>query len=187
MNRREFGKLAGTGALVLASGASVTMTGCNPITDLENWIPVALAALSGIVKILGVSNPIIALIQAAFAALLAALQNYKAGTGPISDVANAVSDVETSFQNFFASLNIPAALLNTIEALGTVILSTLQGFANLVLGTTTASMVYKLAGRTVAFTPQKRTIRRFKKDYNAAAVAGGHPEIEMKLGFWEKF
>jgi hypothetical protein len=111
----------------------------------------------------------------------------RAPDGPISDVANAVSDVETSFQNFFASLNIPAALLNTIEALGTVILSTLQGFANLVLGTTTASMVYKLAGRTVAFTPQKRTIRRFKKDYNAAAVAGGHPEIEMKLGFWEKF
>ena len=191
MNRREFSKTVGTGALVLATGGMAVTDGCswgNVIADLKNWIPIALSALSSILKILSINNPIITLIQAGFAALLAAITNYQAGTGVLSDVTNAITDIEQNFQNFFASLNVPQGLLNTIEGIGTIILSTLQAFTNeLNPAGTTASATFKVGGRVTSFTPQKRTIQQFKNDYNTAVVAGGHPEISMKVGFWEKF
>jgi hypothetical protein len=190
MNRREFSKTVGTGALVLATGGMAVTDGCswgNVIADLKNWIPVALSALSSILKILSLNNPIITLIQAGFAALLAAIQNYQSGTGILSDITNAAADIEQQFANFFASLSVPAPLLVIIEAMANVILSTLEAFVSKIGGTTTLSRTYKLGQLPMTVVPKYRTIRAFKKDWNSAVVTNGHPEFEMKLGFWEKF
>src|SRR5271154_3303840 len=96
LSRRKF---ASSLALAfVAFSSSVGLTGCSAIADLEAWIPVALTAVSQIVKLLGpiVPAPVaaaIVLIQAAFSALLTTLQNYKKGTSVLSDIANAIAAV----------------------------------------------------------------------------------------------
>jgi hypothetical protein len=181
LTRRAFAVSSSKAIFAVILGASM-LTGCSAVTDLENWIPVALSAVSAIVKLLGpiVPAPVAAtimLISAGFSALLTALQNYKAGTGILADVTNAIAAVESAFSSFFASLNVPAALLNTIEGLAAIILSTLQAFANELGSSTTASAT--LSGGKVAYTPEKRSVSKFRKDWNAEAVKDGVPEARI--------
>lgn len=167
---------------LLAAGAGAAMVplgGCSAVTDLENWIPVALSAVAAIVKLLGpmVPAPVaatIVLIQAGFSALLTALQNYKAGSGVLANVSNAIAAVESAFASFFASLNVPADLLATIEGLGAILLSTIQAFANEINPASTAVSA-TLMGAKVAYTPQKRSVSKFRSDWNTEAVKDGYP------------
>jgi hypothetical protein len=162
---------------------SMALTGCSAVTDLENWIPVALTAVSAIVKLLGpvVPAPVavaITLIQAGFSALLTAIQNYKAGTGVLSDIANAIAAVESAFQGFFASLSIPSGLLATIEGLASIIISTIQAFGNEITPTSvTASLT--VGGAHLAVTPVKRDLRKFKADWNAECLKDGAPSARI--------
>lgn len=184
MNRREFNKAVSFAGLALVTGGSIALTGCNAVTDLENWIPVALTSVAAITKLLGavVPGPVtaaIALITSGLSALLTALKNYKAGTGVLSDVANAINDVENAFANFFSSLSVPTALLNTIEGLANILISTLEGFANSIIPSTQRRPQFKLAGNTMTVNPVKRSIAKYRSDWNAECATLGHPEAEI--------
>jgi hypothetical protein len=187
MNRRSFAKSLSTGFfLLLAFGSTVFLGGCNAVSDLENWIPVGLTALAAIVKLLGPLVPpqvaaAIAIVQAAFSAVLTAIKNYKAGTGVLSDIANAIAAVESAFQSFFASLNVPQSLLDIIEGLGEIIISTIQGFANEIGPAPVATAVAVSIGgnKTFSVKPAKRSLKQFKHDWNAQCVKFGHPESQL--------
>lgn len=181
--RRQFAGTLSKAALGLfAFSATFALTGCNAVTDLENWIPVGLTAVSQIVKLLGpiIPAPVtaaVALIQAGFAAVLTAIQNYKAGSGVLADIINGVSAVESAFSSFFASLNVPSALLDTIEGLAAIILSTIQAFAASI--TPGPAPVAAVNGKAVAVTPKKRSVKQFKSDWNSECKLAGHPEAEL--------
>jgi hypothetical protein len=170
-------------ALFFALGSSMLVTGCSAVTDLENWIPIALASVAMIVKLLGPIVPapvavIIAAIQVGFSDLLTAIQNYKAGTGVLSDISNAITDIETSFASFFAALNVPAALLATIEGLAQLIMSTIQWFANKIspASTTTSAVIM---GTKITYAPVKRSPAQYKSAWNTECVAMKHPEVRL--------
>jgi hypothetical protein len=183
MNRRNFATSIMKWAMVaLFVPVTFMAQGCSAVTDLENWIPVALTAVSQIVKLLGpvVPAPVsaaIAVIQAAFAALLTTLQNYKKGTSVLSDISNAIAAVEAAFQSFFSTLGVPSGLLSTIEGLAAIILSTIQAFASEIAPTPPAMMA--INGHAVPVTPKKRSVKTFRADWNAQCVSSGHPEAEL--------
>lgn len=180
--RRFFQKF---GALVATVALAPYLVGCSALTDLKAWIPIALAAVAAIVKLLGPVVPlpvsaIITLIQAGFAALLAAIESYQSGKGVLADITNAIAAIEAHFQSFFAALNVPLALLNLIEGLTSIILSTIQAFANeLSPGTTTTGTTARVGGHTIAITPKKRNVAQFRSAFNAECVSGGHPEAQL--------
>jgi hypothetical protein len=182
MNRRSFATGTAKWLMIALFAPTILMTGCNAITDLENWIPVALTAVSQIVKLLGPLVPpqvtaAIAVIQAAFAALLTAIQNYKSGSGVLADIANAISAVESAFSSFFASLNVSSTLVATIEGLAAIIISTIQAFAN-EIGPAPPAML-AVNGKAVPVTPKKRSVKQFKSDWNAECASLGHPEAKL--------
>ena len=189
LTRRKFAEVISIGLMArlafttFALGTSAMLGGCNAVTDLENWIPVALTSVAAIVKLLGPLVPapvsaIIVLIQAGFSALLTALQNYKAGTGVLSDITNAITAVESAFSSFFQALSVPQGLLNIIEGLAGILLSTISAFANEINPSST-KVSASLMGSQIAYTPKKRSVSAFKKDWNAECVAGGHPEARI--------
>lgn len=182
MNRRTFvGHLALAGTVGTAMIAEV---GCSALDDLKDWIPVALTSVAAIVKLLGpiIPAPVqatIVLIQSGFSALLTAIQNYQAGTGILSDVTNAITAVEDAFASFFQQLSIPASLLNLIEGLAGIILSTIAAFANEISPSTVTSTTAKVGAAQISYTPVKRSIRKFRSDWNAMCVANSHPEARI--------
>lgn len=181
LSRRKFAQVLAVGMLTLST---LTLTGCNALKDFINWIPVGLSSLAALVKLLdgtisAGTQAIIVLIQAGFSALLTALQNLQSGKGLLADVTADVSEIESNFASFFASLNVPSTLLNLIEGLGDILLSTISGFLNSLGSSTTASATFKLGAKTVSYVPKKRSIKQYRSDWNAAAVAGGHPEAQI--------
>lgn len=183
ISRRNFALGSAKALMAFVAVASIPLGGCSAVTDLENWIPVALTAVSAIVKLLGpvIPAPVaatIVLIQMGFSALLTAIQNYKSGSGVLADIANAIAAVETAFQNFFASLSIPSTLLSTIEGLASIIISTIQAFANEINpASTTTSMT--VGGRQLAVSPVKRSLRKFKEDWNTECLKDGAPSARI--------
>jgi hypothetical protein len=182
MNRRQFAGNLAKGMLAFLAFSSSALTGCNAVSDLEAWIPVALTAVSQIVKLLGplVPAPVsaaIAIIQAAFAALLTAIQNYKKGSGILADIAAGIAAVESAFNSFFATLNVPSALIDTIEGLAAIIISTIQAFAG-EIGPAPAP-TFAVNGKAVPVTPKKRSVNQFKTDWNTECVLRGTPQAEI--------
>jgi hypothetical protein len=182
MNRRQFATSLSKWMMVALFGiTSIVAGGCNAVSDLEAWIPVALTAVSQIVKLLGpiVPAPVsaaIAIIQAAFAALLTAIQNYKAGSGVLADISNGIAAIESAFNSFFATLNVPSVLINTIEGLAAIIISTIQAFAGEI---GPAPATFAINGRAVPVTPIKRSVNQFKSDWNAECVKQSVPQAEI--------
>jgi hypothetical protein len=170
---------------IFALGSSAMLGGCSAVSDLEAWIPVALSAVSSIVKLLGPVIPapvatIITLIQAGFSALLTAIQNYKSGGGLLSDISAAIAAIESSFQQFFASLNVPSGLLSLIEGLAGVILSTIEAFAAEISPSPAPAVAARLSYTTVQVAPVKRSVKTFKRDFNQICKQYGHAESELK-------
>jgi hypothetical protein len=182
LSRRGFATSVTKWMMILLFAPTIVMTGCNAVSDLENWIPVALTAVSQIVKLLGPAIPApvsaaIAIIQAAFAALLSAIQNYKKGSGVLADIANGIAAVEAAFNSFFATLNVPSALIDTIEGLAAIIISTIQAFAG-EIGPGPAPTL-AINGKAIPVTPKKRSINQFKSDWNTECVLRGQPQAEI--------
>jgi hypothetical protein len=181
INRRQFAGSLTKGVLAFLVFSSSILTGCNAVSDLETWIPVALTAVSQIVKLLGpvVPAPVaaaIAIIQAAFAALLTAIQSYQKGSGVLADIANGIAAVESAFSTFFAALNVPSVLLDTIEGLAAIIISTIQAFAGEI---GPAPATFAINGKAVPVTPVKRSAKQFTADWNAECVKQSVPQAEI--------
>src|SRR5579872_269440 len=199
--RRIFIGHLGKGAAALALAGALELEGCSVFTDILNWIPVGQAAVNGIVAILqpaGLINPaaaaIIVTINAALTQLEADVKAYQAITPPpagaLAQIEAALGILITHFQDFLAAIDIPnSPLLSTVVVLVQVVLSTIAAFANrlpAVAKTAMAGRTFRIGPKVYSYTPKARSVRAFKKDWTRAAAAGGHPEIEMKLSFFER-
>lgn len=199
--RRNFLKMAGTGAIMVsAGGLSLATSGCNIIQDIQNWIPVGLAALNSIQTLLGplvspAVTPFITIIKTGFADLLAATQAYANDTNPadkatsIAKIQTALNDITTNFENLFNTLP-GGAIVSLAFGLAQIVLTTIAGFiTQLPPAPATSSLkmrtTFTIKGQAVNIVPVKRSVRRFKGDWNSAAVAAGHPELKMHVSFLE--
>ena len=196
MTRRMFTKGAGTGLLVLATGApTILLEGCPTsstiFSDIIAWIPIGTSAINGVVSVLGSFmppglQPIITLVLAGLADLAATVTQYKNDTNPadkatlLAKIRTILNDVATNFQSFLDKLNIGN---NPIEAivlgLANVVLSALAGFlGQLPASGKVMSSTYRLSGKTITYTPKfYKNTKQFVADFNAVAIQVGHPEI----------
>jgi hypothetical protein len=201
MNRREAIKrgtltVVGTRLAYLAavSGAALETGGCNIFNDILNWVPVGKASVNSILAVL-TSNGIavspaasaaVALIEAGFTALTAAVKEYQATSpapvGAVAKVQLALKAVVDNFQTFLASLNVPGSIFSVISGLAQIVLSTIVAFQNELPATPTSTAAVSrtaVVGDTahvgpnlITITPKKRTIRAYKKEWNAVLDAG---------------
>lgn len=204
ISRRSFSKTVGAFLLFVATASAATLTGCNWLTDIENWAPVGLAAFNGIVKLLesaGIisavaGNPIIAMIgviSAAFSQLEADIAAYKAiqppPAGAAAKIQATLGIIVTNFQTMLASLDIQNGTLSALViGLAQIIMSTIAGFQQQVpqVAPTVKITEIRLRNQVAAVAPHPRSIRQFKKDWNAVAHAGGHKEIAIHESLFER-
>lgn len=196
-SRRQF-----SSTLLLALSAlslPFTMTGCGVFDDILLWVPIGLTALQGIVIVLGpligpAASAIITLIKAAFADLSGAVTAYKNDTNPAdkatlpAKIRTFLGDIVTHFQDFLAALNLGNnPIVAIVIGLANVILAAVMGFmgqlpapAGSATKSTTLATSYHVGARQFTVTPKfYKRVSDFKHDYNAAATAGGHPEISI--------
>jgi hypothetical protein len=190
LNRREaikrttltlIGVRLAQGASLL--GVSFFMEGCNVFDDILNWVPVGEASINAMLTVLSsngfpVAAPIEAAVtatEAAFTALTAAVQEYKATTpapvGAVAKVQTALKDVVDQFGTFLASLKVPGNIFSVVAGLAQVVLSTIAAFeGQLPTAKTTARLVprqMRIGEQTVQVVPKKRNANSYKKDWNA--------------------
>jgi hypothetical protein len=204
MNRRTFAK-TGTGfsLLLLSSGASFLIYGCNVYDDLYNWIGVGIASLNSMVTILkangiipaaGIVNAILGALNAVRAAIDEYRSTVPAPVGALAKIETALNDAVSQFGTFLRSLSIPGfGLFSMIAALVDVILSTIAGFKNrlppIAQKLNVTMQIAQLTGKAVI--PKHRTIRVFKKDWNAVLDTGPSLDVTVpqsayhSISFWE--
>jgi hypothetical protein len=186
LNRRQFARRASSVLLLLlASGTSLFIAGCNVFSDILNWIPVGEAALNSVLSVLtgnGVIitpaiQSIVALIKAGFTALTTAVNEYQSTTPPptgaLAKIETAFKDIVDNFSTFLSSLNVSGSLLGIITGLAQVVLSTIGAFVNRLPASTAMKSVsvkasnVTVGGTSVAVTPKARTAGSFKHDWDA--------------------
>ena len=190
--------------MFLLSASSLALSGCNTISDIENWIPVGEKSFQTIVTLLenaGIINPLaggtlmalIGLITTGFNDLLLAVQEYKSTTpapvGTLAKVQTLFADITSNFQNFLSQLNLSGnPILALIEGLATIILSTISVFVNQLPATARASLkigVLHMGSMTVSSVPIQRSIRKYKSDWNNTCVEFNYPEAKLHVSFLE--
>lgn len=191
-NRREFGKRTGVGLFALATAGSISLTGCSVFTDILNWIPIGIAALNGIVTVLGSLVPpqaavFIGLAKAAFADLAAAVTQYNNDTNPadkatlLAKIRTFLSDVATNFQSFLNALNLGNnPIVNIVIGLAQVVLSAIMGFMGQLPAATPLPVTAMIGGKNMTVQPKLyKHVSTFKSDYNNVCALYHHPEIEL--------
>jgi len=195
ITRREFAGHLATGAAAIAlGGATIEMSGCNVWTDIENWIPLGIAAVNSILAILEANGVplaapiqlIVNTIQAGFTALEAAIKEYQSTTpapvGVLQKIETIFTDIVNNFGTFLTQLGLKGGLLSLISSLVQIILSTISGFMNELPSVATRALVahtgLKAGSMTVPVLPIKRTRRGFKKDWNNTCY--GAPAIGVQ-------
>ena len=193
VTRRDFGASLGMGLLAGTAGVSGFLeAGRNPVsvwTDIETWLPKGIASFDAIVTLV---DPLAApgidafaeLVRAGFAVLSAAVDQYIAA--PAADKATFLGKVETAFNDvthninqFLAAISQSAnPIVKLAVALATIILSTIEGFMQQI-GPTPAPVTLRVGAETITVPPVQRNKKTFVADFNAACVAGGHPELEI--------
>lgn len=194
LTRRTFGKVTGFFLLGLTTLSSAFLVGCGIFSDIEAWVPIGIAAVNGIVTVLGPlvlpgATAIIVLIKAAFADLTATITEYQNDTNPAdkasweAKIATILNDIASNFQSFLNSLNLGS---NPIEAiiigLANVFLAAISGFLGQLPSTSKSlGMTAHVGTKTLTVIPKfYRKPADFRKDWNAVCVADGHPEIQLK-------
>lgn len=193
-SRRQF---SSTLLLALSAlSAPFAMSSCGVFDDILLWVPIGLTALQGIVIVLGpligpAASAIIILIKAAFADLSAAVTAYKNDTNPadkatlLAKIRTFLGDIVTHFQDFLAALNLGNnPIVAIVIGLANVILAAVMGFMGQLPATgtktTTLATSYHVGARQFTVVPKfYKRVSDFKRDYNVAATAGGHPEISI--------
>src|SRR6516164_10342155 len=113
MNRRE---LLGAGVLVLASGVTLSLEGCDVWSEIEQWVPTGIAAFEQIVTLVApVAAPgidaIAEAVKAAFSVLAAAVDQYRNAPADqkatlLQKVILAFNLVSTNLQQFLNAINV---------------------------------------------------------------------------------
>ena len=195
LTRREFTKSTAALAAGAAVSSALELTGCNLETDILNYSKVGKAAFDSVVAMLearGVlpagGNQFTRAVDAAFDAVAAAVAAYQAGngTGTLAEISAALAAVTAAISTFLGELNIPeASLLSLVLALVQIILETIAGFVSKLPAPPAPPITqfHTRRGDQLTVEPRVRTVRQFKRDWNAAAA--GHAELQLKLTFWE--
>jgi hypothetical protein len=84
-------------------------------------------------------------------------------------------------------------VISTVAGLAEIIFSTIAAFVAQLPASTSATKLktlvasdsFRIGVNQFTYVPKHRTRRAFKKDWNKVAAAGGHPEVELKLSFFE--
>jgi hypothetical protein len=212
MTRRKF-VVNAVGASILArlamaggvGFAGLELSGCNLLTDIENWAPIGEDAINSIISLLtanGVPLPagitvIVDLIEAGFNALVAAAKEYQSTVPPpqgalqkIQDAFQAISD---QFASFVTQLSpIAGKILAIVVSVVKVVISTIGGFISKL--PSSASLLAKVTvNPSVSAAPVYRSIRAFKKAFNAQMDAAGYagfncpPSCYLKVSLFEHF
>lgn len=200
MNRREFGKLSGIGAFLLATGASILTTGCNALSDLLNWIPVGLQAVTSILNLLngaGISLPpavltVVELIQVGLGDLKLAIVEYQSTTPPpagaLQKIDTFLAALVSNIGNILSQLpTAPNNVITLVIGLFELLLTTIQGFiasvpvaASLTKTRAVFAKPFMVRGQAVSLTPRTNLSRRaFIHSFNALTTAGGHKEANL--------
>jgi hypothetical protein len=195
LTRRQFSKLTSTSLLALATGASISLIGCNVFNDILNWVPVGISAIEGIVTVLGpLVSPgalaIIALVKIAFADLSATVTEYNNDTNPadkatlLAKIRTILNDIVTNFQSFLDQLNLANnPIIAIVIGLANVVLSAIAGFLGQlpVSGTRVMATSFRVNGQMTTVVPHYyKHASDFRNAYNAVCAADGHAEIEIK-------
>jgi hypothetical protein len=196
ITRRAFNKLSVRGLMIAVVGSSLTMTGCNVIQDLIDYIPWIVRALNAITSALGDFMPpqaamILAVIKGALADIQAACVEYQADP-LVTDKSTLLAKIETflkdlgnNFQQFLNALSAAGPVLSIVVGIIQVVLSTIGWFANQLAQKTGRAMAMQMplslrAGNQMIFiVATKRSIPQFKKDINLVVYTNGHPELQM--------
>ena len=194
LTRREFGAIA-TGELVGAAGlAGFVLTGCPQAAsvwnDIKTWLPKGITSFEAIVTLVdpalaAVVAPIATLVNAGFAQLSADVDQYIAA--PAADKATWLAKVQLAFgivtQNLQAFLTAIGQSTNPLVILAVqlanILLSTIMGFIGKI-GPTPAAIRLTAGSQTIAVVPVVRNKAQFMAAFNAACVAGGHPELSIR-------
>jgi hypothetical protein len=205
MTRRDFGKSAGTGLLLLATaGSSSMLVGCGTssssiFNEIAAWEPIGKSAVQGIITLLegvGLIAPgmplLISAILAGFDELIADVKAYQAMNPPPANALDRIVAVFNlivgNFQDMLAQLMVSVnPIIATVIGLAQVILGTIAGFLANLPKAARLSGVFSVGREAVTYSAQLRSRKQFKHDFNSIAVAGGHPEIQLHVGFWEHF
>jgi hypothetical protein len=199
MNRRTFlNRAARLVAAIAVLGVSLTLTGCSALTDLLNWIPVGLQAISSILSLLSgagvVVGPaistIIGLIQVGLADLRLAIVEYQSTVPPpagaLAKIDTFLADLVSNIGNVLQQLPTgPASIITLVVGLFELVLSTIEGFLMQIPAAAAGALpktdaVFKrgmtVNGVAVSIGPRKNLTRRaFIRDYNRLVDAGGQP------------
>jgi hypothetical protein len=193
LTRREVAKLG----LLAAVAPAAFLTGCNLETDILDYAKVGKLAFDNVVALLesrGVipagGNNFTRDVDAAFDAVANAVTAFQSGngTGTLAKISAALAAVTAAIQTFLAATNIPdSQLLSTILALVQIILETIEGFIDQ-LPNPPAAVRFTVHSRAgdILIAPKKRSLRQFKRDWNAMAKSHATPQVELPLSFWEK-
>lgn len=182
--------------MFFAASVSVFAYGCNVYDDLENWITVGIASLNSIVVILKANGitPASAIVNAILGALNAtrnAIVEYKSTTPPpvgaVAKIETALKDVVDNFTAFLRSLSFgDVGLFSLVSGLLQIVFSTIAGFQNklpvLALApqnklSTSMAIAAQVSG--VPVVAQHRTVRQFKKDWNAQLDNGPSHDVNV--------
>lgn len=190
-NRRSFLKLCSSGTLAIGLGITSMALSCASIfADILKYVPVALQAFTAILDILsgggiaiGADAAItmaINLVKAGFADLQVFVQQYD--SAPAADkstlagkIATGINLVIGDIQAFWVSLKLPDSdLAAIVQGLLAIILSTLEGFLPSLPAPVSAAALTVHIGKAIAYTPQKRSVKQFRKDFNAQLAKSGY-------------
>ena len=136
LSRRNFAKTLFTFFTAFAAfGSALFMSGCNLYNDILNWVPVGEAALNSILTVLTSNGvlispaiqSVVALVEAGFAALTAAIKEYQSTTPPpvgaVAKIQTAFNDIVDNFSTFLKSLSISGGLIGIVVGLANVVFS----------------------------------------------------------------
>ena len=192
MNRRNFVQRMGSFALLSFAGSfSLALTGCNAFTDIEAWVPVGIAAVNSIVKLLGAFLPpgasaIITLVLAGLTDLAQAVRDYNADQNPadkatlLAKIRTLLTDIAKNFQDVLNAAAGNNPIIGIVLALAQVFLSALAGFLGELPAASAPKMV-RLGSQTLPVTPKRyKKPAGFVTDFNNVCVRLNHPEAEIK-------
>jgi hypothetical protein len=186
--------------LFMALGTSVVLTGCAVMTDILNWVPAGLTAVTGVLTLLSgagiVLGPGVALlitaIQAGLTDLKLAVQEYQSTTPPpvgaLAKIDTFLSDLVNNIGNVLRQLP-QAPIISLVVGIFQLVLSMIEGFVARMPAAATTGLVKTQAafkrpitvgGKVLVITPRANTSKgAWVRDYNKLVAASGHSEVSL--------
>jgi len=178
-NRREFvGHLAAGAAGAAKLGPVLALEGCSALTDLEDWVPVGLAAFDGVAAIVDAAFTAIATtVDSLWAAVMNAISIYQHTTDPTTTTLDkliaTLDALSGGLTQAVAALpiSIPAAVLTAARAGLALLIATLVSIRNRLQPT--PAPVPAAMKAAIGTTAPAKSKKDFISKFNAIMAANG--------------